>query len=128
MWPAGLTVAIMASGMAVYGASQAVITAVAGPTIARYFGRTHHGAIRGTVATSVVMGTGAGAYVIALGRDLAGGDFTAVYLVCVALMIPLGLGAANLRRPSPPSPPARPPGADDGVEVVEVIEPPAMMN
>jgi hypothetical protein len=97
----GLTIPLMATGMGVYGASQAVIMCVGNPTIARYFGRTHHGSIRGTVATAMVMGTGAGAYIVALGYDLAGQDFTWVYLICVALTIPLGIGAALLRDPPP---------------------------
>lgn len=97
-----LIIPMMGVGMAFYGASQAVITAVANPTIARYYGRTHHGSIRGFFATATVMGTGAGPYAIALGRDLAGEDFTAAYLVCIALTLPLGIGAAMLRRPTPP--------------------------
>lgn len=90
---------LMATGMAVFGACHAVIAGVVNPTIARYFGRTHHGAIRGTVATASVMGTGAATYIVALGRDLAGNDFTIVYLICAALTIPLGIGAAMLRQP-----------------------------
>jgi MFS transporter, OFA family, oxalate/formate antiporter len=92
-------VTLMATGMTVYGVSQAVITGVASPTIARYFGRAHHGAIRGTVATATVLGTGAGPYAVALGRDLAGADFAAPYLLCIALTLPLGIGAALLREP-----------------------------
>jgi len=102
MVPPEAIVPVMATGMAVYGASQAVITCVVNPTIARYYGRTHHGSIRGVVATATVMGTGAGPYAIALGRDLAGEDFTIAYLVCLALTLPLCVAAAGLRRPSPP--------------------------
>jgi sugar phosphate permease len=98
-----LIVPFMALGMCVYGASQAIVMCVGNPTIARYFGRTHHGAIRGTVSTAMVMGTGAGAYVVALGYDLAGRDFTIVYLICAALTLPLGIAAAMLRRPTPPA-------------------------
>jgi len=101
--PPHATVPIMATGMAIYGASQAIITAVANPTIARYFGRTHHGSIRGVVATATVFGTGVGPYAIAFGRDLAGEDFTTAYLICIALTVPLGIGTAFLRRPAPPT-------------------------
>ncbi len=97
-----LIVPLMAAGMGVYGASQAVITSVVNPTIARFYGRTHHGSIRGVIATATVLGTGAGPYTIALARDLAGEDFTPVYLLCIALTLPLGVGAAMLRRPAPP--------------------------
>ena len=48
------------------------------------------------------MGTGGGPYVFALGHDLAGDDFTIVFVVCLACTIPLGIGAALLRRPEPP--------------------------
>jgi MFS family permease len=103
MVASGLIIPLMAVGMGVYGASQAIVICVGNPTIARYFGRTHHGAIRGTVATAMVMGTGAGAYVVALGYDLSGKDFTGVYLICAALTLPLGISAVWLRKPAPPA-------------------------
>jgi MFS family permease len=108
-----LVVPLMATGMGVFGLSQAVIIGVANPTIARYFGRTHHGAIRGSIATAIVIGTGGGPYAVALGRELAGGDFTIVYLVCVAITVPLGIGAALLRRPEPPPVRDLTPGFDE---------------
>lgn len=98
----GAIIPVMAAGMALYGASQAVITCVGNPTVARYFGRTHHGSIRGTISTAVVMGTGAGPFLVALGRDLAGGDFTWAYGACALLTVPLCIGAIRLRRPEPP--------------------------
>lgn len=99
----GLIVPLMAAGMGVYGASQAVIVGVAHPTIARYFGRTHHGSIRGTISTATVMGTGGGPYAVALAFDLAGKDFTPALLACAALTIPLAVSAVMLRRPTPPT-------------------------
>lgn len=113
------TIGLMAAGMTVYGASQAVITCVANPTIARYFGRWRHGSIRGTVATATVMGTGAGPYVIALGYDLAGADFTPVFLICAALTLPLGVAAALLRKPPPPTPPATAPAAPAAPDTID---------
>lgn len=98
----GIVLPLMGAGMAIYGASQAVITAVVNPTIARYFGRTHHGAIRGAFATAAVLGTGAGPFAVALGRDLAREDFNAVYIACVALTLPLALASATLRQPANP--------------------------
>jgi sugar phosphate permease len=94
---------LMGMGMAAYGASQAVITCVANPTIARFFGRAHHGSIRGTVATATVIGTGAGPFAVAAVRDAAGADFTVSYLLCMALTLPLGVGAAMLQEPRRPS-------------------------
>jgi MFS family permease len=108
-----LVTPLMATGMGVFGASQAVIVGVGSPTIARYFGRTHHGAIRGSIITATVMGTGGGPYAVALGFDLAGGDFTPVYIGCVALTVPLGIGAALLRKPEPPRVRDLTPGPDE---------------
>jgi MFS family permease len=96
-------VPLMAVGMGVFGVGQAITAGVVNPTVARYFGRTHHGAIRGTIATATVMGTGAGPYAIALGYDLAGGDFAPVYLLCALSTAPLLVGAVLLRRPEPPA-------------------------
>jgi len=93
---------LMATGMGVYGASQSMITGVANPTIARYFGRTHHGSIRGTIATGTVIGTGAGPFAVALGWELAGEDFVPVIVLCAVLAVPLGIAAAFLRPPTPP--------------------------
>jgi len=98
-----LTIPLMMVGMGVYGMSQATVMGVANPTIARYYGRTHHGAIRGFVSTAIVMGTGAGPYIFALGYDLGGKDFTGVMLLFACLAVPLGVAAALLRRPAPPA-------------------------
>lgn len=98
-----LVLPLMAVGMAVYGAGQATVIGVANPCIARFFGRTHHGAIRGTISTAIVMGTGGGPYIFALGYGLAGEDFTPIMLVFVAATVPLGIAAALLRKPEPPA-------------------------
>ena len=93
---------LMAIGMGVYGVSQATVVGVSNPTIARYFGRTHHGAIRGVISTAVVMGTAGGPWLFARGYASAGRDFGPVMLVFACLAIPLGISAAMLRRPAPP--------------------------
>ena len=113
MVPQSFVVPLMAIGLGVYGASQAVIVGVGGPTIARYFGRTHHGAIRGTVATATVIGTGGGPYAVALLYDLSGKDFTLAYVLCALMTIPLGIGAMVLRAPTPPSVRDLTPGFDE---------------
>ena len=46
--------------MAAFGVSQSLAIGVGAPTIARYFGRAHHGSIRGTVMKLGVAGTGLG--------------------------------------------------------------------
>lgn len=100
--PSDWVLMVMAVGMGVYGVSQATVVGVANPTIARYFGRTHHGAIRGFVSTAVVMGTGGGPYLFALGYDLAKKDFTPVMVLFACGAVPLGIAAALLRKPTPP--------------------------
>jgi len=97
------TLLTMAIGMAIYGVSQATIIGVSNPTIARYYGRTHHGSIRGVVSTAVVMGTGAGPWLFAFGYNLAGQDFGPVMLVFVGLAVPLCIGAMMVRKPTPPA-------------------------
>ena len=104
---------VMAIGMALFGVSQATIMGVANPTIARYFGRTHHGAIRGFVSTAVVMGTGGGPYVFAVGYGLAGEDFGPVMIVFACIAVPLGFVSALLRKPTPPAEPDRTPEPDE---------------
>ena len=95
---------VMLTGMGVLGVSHALIMGVCNPTVARFFGRTHHGAIRGVISTAIVMGTGAGPYLFALGRTLVGGDdFVPVMLFFAALSIPLGVSGAFLIKPTPPA-------------------------
>lgn len=97
------TLVVMAIGMGIYGVSQATIVGVANPTIARYYGRTHHGSIRGVVSTAVVMGTGAGPWLFAFGYSLAGQDFGPVMMVFVGLAVPLCIGAMLVSKPKPPA-------------------------
>jgi OFA family oxalate/formate antiporter-like MFS transporter len=89
--------------MGVYGISQATIAGVANPTIARFYGRTHHGAIRGFITTAIVMGTGGGPWLFAFGYTAAGEDFGPAMLVFACLAVPLGLAAAWVRKPPPPA-------------------------
>jgi len=81
-----------------FGVSQAMATAVAVPTIARYFGRAHHGAIRGSVTRLGVAGTGLGPVILGVSLDWAesfGPGLTAMACACV----PLGVASMFLRRP-----------------------------
>ena len=94
---------LMAVGMGVYGASQATVAGVANPTFARYFGRTHHGAIRGFASTAIVLGTGGGPWLFAFGFDAADGDCGPVMIFFACLALPLGIAAAMVRKPTPPS-------------------------
>ncbi len=111
--PSGWTVALMGAGMGVFGISQAIGVAVGNPTIARYFGRTHHGAIRGTVTTLMVAGTGAGPLMAGAAYDLAGESFTPILLAFAIACVPLTLSAFWLRPPTPPADPDRTPDPDE---------------
>ncbi len=98
------TIPLMAVGMALHGVNQAIVVAVCSPTIARYFGRKHHGAIRGTVSTAGVIGTGMSPFAIAWAYQLANDSFIPAYIACAALTIPLGISACMLREPPRPEP------------------------
>ncbi len=100
--PEGWTVALMGTGMGVFGVSQAISVAVGNPTIARYFGRTHHGAIRGTVTTLMVAGTGTGPLMAGAAYDLANKSFTPILIVFTAVCVPLAVSTIWLRPPAPP--------------------------
>ncbi len=109
-------VPLMIVGMSVYSASQAVGNGVANPAIARFFGRTHHGAIRGTVSTAMVIGTGAGPFLVAALADAMGSqeqpNFALPLALCALSVLPLGLATLRLKRPDPPVSPDRTPDAD----------------
>ena len=53
-------------------ASAGTYTSLEGNVFAHYFGRRHIGAIRGQVATAMVIGSSIGPLVFAFGHDLAG--------------------------------------------------------
>lgn len=87
--------------MALYGLSQGIYSASFGPAIARFFGRPHHGEIRGFITTLFVAGTASGPYLVALGARLSGGSFSPPYLVGALAAIGLGVLATRAIRPAP---------------------------
>ena len=78
------------------GLRNGIGTSLEGNVFAHYFGRRHIGAIRGQVATSLVIGSAIGPLVFAFGHDLTG-DYTAVTLVAALPAIILGVLAPFLR-------------------------------
>jgi len=84
--------------MLLFGLAQALSMGVGAPTIARYFGRAHHGAIRAAATVLGVAGTGLGPVALGLSLDLTG-DFSAGLLAFVAVCAPLALFGTALRRP-----------------------------
>ncbi|MEO1009213.1 MAG: MFS transporter [Planctomycetota bacterium] len=95
------SVAIGVLAMACFGVSQAAATAAGVPTVARYFGRAHHGAIRGSVTRLAVAGTGLGPIVLGVSIDELG-SFRPGMLVFVAASVALGAWCSRLERPAPP--------------------------
>ena len=84
--------------MAVLGVAQGLGAATHGPTLARYFGRRHHGAIRGTAGTAAVVGSAVAPW--AAGAVMARtGSFEAPLLMMGTAAAALGLLCAALRRP-----------------------------
>jgi len=78
--------------------SQGLLFVLASPILARYYGRRHHGAIRGSLTTFMVIGTSAGPFVFAFSRDLAG-DFVAAYLTAGVVSLALAAWALRLEQP-----------------------------
>lgn len=78
--------------------SQSLLFVLASPLFARFFGRRHHGAIRGSLTTFMVAGTSAGPYVFAQWRAFSG-DFEQAYLAAAAVAVVLAVWALRLSRP-----------------------------
>ena len=89
--------------MATFGLSQGLYTASFGPAVARFFGRPHHGEIRGFVTTLFVAGTATGPFLIADGAQRAGGDFGPAFFVSAAFALALGALATRAVRPPQPT-------------------------
>lgn len=88
------------AGMAVVGAAHGLGGAVYTPTLARYFGRAHHGAIRGAAGTAGVAGSAAGPY--ALSATATGVGFGPALAIMSALALPAAWFAFTLLRPVAP--------------------------
>lgn len=86
-------------GMATFGVAGGLMQSVIGPTIARYFGRTHHGSIRGASITVAVAATATGPFLLSAGADLAGGRFDLVFGVFALCALPLALAGLTLSKP-----------------------------
>ncbi|MEN0020237.1 MAG: MFS transporter [Planctomycetota bacterium] len=98
--------------MAMFGLSQSLAVVAGSPAIARFFGRSHHGSIRGFGSTASIAGTAVGpiihtqlvavapalVWLVGEGRGLSIGP-----LLAAAVAIPLGVLATTLRPPRHPS-------------------------
>jgi sugar phosphate permease len=86
------TVEVWAYG-AVFGVAQGMQQALLGTAFAYYFGRAHHGTIRGLANTVFIGGTAIGPAVLALGPDLLSGFAPILWIITP---VPLALGVAAL--------------------------------
>lgn len=103
------------AGMGVIGAGHALLMAVSGPTLARYFGRACHGAIRGFSGTLAVAGAAGGPFLLsalasvpvdgapgALGAAASVG-FPVALLLASLSALPMAWLALGLERPPAPA-------------------------
>lgn len=96
-------VGTMKIGMLIYGLGMAVSVAVGSPAVARFFGRTHHGAIRGFMTSFGVAATGLAPYLAGKWYELAGENFGPVLIAFAVWCVPLIVLTAMLKKPTPPS-------------------------
>ena len=85
------TVEVWAYG-GVFGISQGMQQALLGSAYAYYFGRAHHGTVRGLANTVFIGGTAIGPAVLAMGPDFMGG-FAPILWVCTPIPLVLALAA-----------------------------------
>jgi len=95
------------AGMGVVGAGHALLMAVGGPTLARYFGRAYHGAIRGFSGTIAVAGAAAGPFVLSAIADSPIDGYPPALLYGSLVVLPIAWVARRLDRPAAPVRPQR---------------------
>ncbi len=93
--------------MGVLGVAQGIGAATHGPTLARFFGRRHHGAIRGAAGTAAVAGSAAAPWVTGLLMERSG-SFEPPLLMMGTVSFALALLCRAIRDPAAPG--ARQPG------------------
>jgi sugar phosphate permease len=90
----------VASGaLAMFGVGQSLVATSGNATVARYFGRASHGAIRASITRLAVIGTGIGPTITGLSVWLTDGYWLST-LVFLAMSIPVAIGCMALRDPS----------------------------
>jgi len=92
-------VPVMHGAMAAFGLSQSIAVGAGTPTIARYFGRAHHGAIRAAATLLAVIGTGLGPVMLGVSLDVFA-SFEPGLLGFAAMCAPPALAGLALRRPA----------------------------
>ncbi len=90
------------AAMASFSLGFSLIAAVGTTTIARYYGRPHHGAIRAAVGRLTVAGTGIGPFAQTYLKQTLG-SFDASLAVFAGLCLCMACGVLTLRRPNTPA-------------------------
>ncbi|WP_263820766.1 MFS transporter [Salinibacter sp.] len=90
--PAANTTAEVWAYGGVFGGAQGMQQALLGSAYAYYFGRAHHGTIRGLANTVFIGGTALGPAVLALGPDFLSG-FAPILWICTPIPLVLALAA-----------------------------------
>lgn len=85
-------------GMALFGLAQMLIQVTSNTTLARYFGRRHHGAIRASATRLMVLGTSLGPVTLGVSNDWFGG-YSPGLILMIALCAPVALVALSMRPP-----------------------------
>jgi len=79
----------------IFGVAQGMQGAILGTGYAHYFGRAHHGTIRGLATTVFIGGTALGPFVLALGPRLLGGFAPILWLTVPLPLLLAGLSVAG---------------------------------
>jgi sugar phosphate permease len=94
----GRSAATMVIALVLYGIGQSMNMNALGTTVARFFGRRHHGAIRSSMTRIGVIATGLGPLVFGLSRRFTGG-YGAALMVFALLCLPVALLSLRLSEP-----------------------------
>lgn len=105
VWRAS-SVSSMTAAMVVVAASQVLVSSVGPATVARFFGRAHHGVIRASISRITVIGTGIGPLATGLSAHLTGG-YAAATIAFALACLPVAVAALRLRVPSVEAPALR---------------------
>lgn len=92
---------VLYASMVLMGMTQSLIFVLASPIFARYFGRKHHGAIRGTLTRSMILGTAIGPAALSYFAEQLDGYMWPM-LACAVLTVPLTIASLSMRRPDQP--------------------------
>jgi len=94
---------VFMGGMVVFGLAQAITQVASNTSLARYFGRRHHGAIRASASRLLVLGTAMGPVILGVSNDVLGG-YGPGLIAMIALCAPVAAITLSMRVPE--SPPA----------------------